>query len=351
MSSLFTNSFEDSSSSENGEGKENPSNDGSADPKKQKAEGNINVPLAQIGTVARLGSNNFQLPDLQPHEHSSLFYLSLIEARCRTQAANSLNAGRRPENKLTEDDVEVRELAQDLFSGMSKQLAKAGLLPSTSQNFARPEVAGLRAGYLNTFDNILNSIATKRAETAHKSSNSLAIDNSASAISTFQFSKTHALSTIPFTMADDQQVQKTPLLSPTTLAFFNSVTANGFQSEYVRDYRQLCLLGKGGFGQVFKVKSILDKQEYAIKKIPITRKRYENLPTPKILGEVQALAQYRHPNIVQYYHSWIELLPRSTTRRRAQTITRLDDMLSLEVTQVLIRYLAMTLSIWLAFVP
>src|SRR6266550_548286 len=37
------------------------------------------------GPLTRLATSSPQLPNLEPHQHSTLFYLSLIEGRCRTQ--------------------------------------------------------------------------------------------------------------------------------------------------------------------------------------------------------------------------------------------------------------------------
>lgn len=76
----------------------------------------LQTPMA----LARLNSHP-QLPDIQPHQHSTLFYLSLIEGRCRTQAARAINAGRRPENHLPENHYEVQSLAQHLFGEMTKE--------------------------------------------------------------------------------------------------------------------------------------------------------------------------------------------------------------------------------------
>jgi translation initiation factor 2-alpha kinase 3 len=112
-------------------------------------------------TVARTMRTNVvlpRLPDLQPHQHASLFYLSLIEGRCRTQAAHTINADRSPEHKVTEDHPEVLGLAQHLFGEMQRELVKAGMIP---EEFAEPILPDLRQ-YLNSFDTLLNNIATKR---------------------------------------------------------------------------------------------------------------------------------------------------------------------------------------------
>jgi translation initiation factor 2-alpha kinase 3 len=98
------------------------------------------------------------LPNLQPQQHATLFYLSLIEGRCRTQAANTINAGCSPENAVPEDHPEVLGLAQHLFDEMRSELVRAGLL---SEDFAAQTLPDLR-NYLDSFDNLLQNIATQR---------------------------------------------------------------------------------------------------------------------------------------------------------------------------------------------
>jgi eukaryotic translation initiation factor 2-alpha kinase 3 len=100
-----------------------------------------------------------RLPTLQPQQHATLFYLSLIEGRCRTQASNTINAGRSLENSVSEDHPEVLGLAQHLFDEMRSELVSAGLIP---EDFAAPNLPDLRQ-YLHSFDNLLNNIATQRA--------------------------------------------------------------------------------------------------------------------------------------------------------------------------------------------
>ena len=109
--------------------------------------------------LTRLNNDHPLLPNIQPHQHSTLFYLSLIEGRCRTQAASVLNARRRLEERLPEHHPEVHSLAQHLFSEMTKTLHQAGVLPD---EFAGQELSELRRNYLSSFDTILQGIATQK---------------------------------------------------------------------------------------------------------------------------------------------------------------------------------------------
>ena len=69
----------------------------------------------------------------------------------------------------------------------------------------------------------------------------------------------------------------------------------------------MCNLGKGGFGEVFKVKNNLDSQIYAIKRIKLDQKNKQL--TRKLRREVELLSRLNHENVVRYYNSWIEVTP------------------------------------------
>ena len=64
------------------------------------------------------------------------------------------------------------------------------------------------------------------------------------------------------------------------------------------------LIGKGGFGRVFKVFHPLDNQYYAIKQIHVAEDNLENA-----LKEIRILASISHPHIIRYCHSWISTTP------------------------------------------
>ncbi|KAK7506996.1 hypothetical protein BaRGS_00001847, partial [Batillaria attramentaria] len=72
-----------------------------------------------------------------------------------------------------------------------------------------------------------------------------------------------------------------------------------------QEFDVLRSLGKGGFGNVLKVRNKLDGQLYAIKRIALNpRSKQLN---KKITREVKLLSRLNHENIVRYYNSWIEI--------------------------------------------
>ncbi|CAH1791711.1 unnamed protein product [Owenia fusiformis] len=75
-------------------------------------------------------------------------------------------------------------------------------------------------------------------------------------------------------------------------------------SRLESEFTVLKFLGKGGFGDVIKVKNKLDDRSYAIKRIPLNPK--SKIFTRKITREVKLLSRLNHENVVRYYNSWIE---------------------------------------------
>ncbi|XP_052767751.1 eIF-2-alpha kinase GCN2-like isoform X2 [Mya arenaria] len=87
------------------------------------------------------------------------------------------------------------------------------------------------------------------------------------------------------------------------LPFITAWEASG-QSRLTNEFHVLKLLGKGGFGDVIKVKNTLDGRFYAIKRIPLNPKSQHF--KRKITREVKLLSRLNHENVVRYYNSWIE---------------------------------------------
>lgn len=63
----------------------------------------------------------------------------------------------------------------------------------------------------------------------------------------------------------------------------------------------IVMIGKGGFGKVYRVFNELDRKTYAIKKILLTEESARNA-----LNEIRVLCNVQHENIIRYFHSWIE---------------------------------------------
>ena len=69
---------------------------------------------------------------------------------------------------------------------------------------------------------------------------------------------------------------------------FHWIGSSG-QSRLQSEFSFICNLGKGGFGEVFKVKNNLDSQIYAIKRIKLDQKNKQL--TRKLRREVELLSR------------------------------------------------------------
>mmetsp|Transcript_34716 Transcript_34716/g.25861 ORF Transcript_34716/g.25861 Transcript_34716/m.25861 type:complete len:122 (+) Transcript_34716:296-661(+) len=77
-----------------------------------------------------------------------------------------------------------------------------------------------------------------------------------------------------------------------------------FQSKF----EMLSIVGKGGFGVVYKVRYIVDREIYAIKKVKIHLGMSETIYDHKVYRELQAITMLPPKYIIRYYTSWIEEL-------------------------------------------
>jgi eukaryotic translation initiation factor 2-alpha kinase 4 len=70
------------------------------------------------------------------------------------------------------------------------------------------------------------------------------------------------------------------------------------------EFEMESFIGKGAYGDVLKVRNILDSWQYAIKCIPLSSKNKQLYK--KMTREVELLSQLNHENVVRYFNSWIE---------------------------------------------
>jgi len=77
------------------------------------------------------------------------------------------------------------------------------------------------------------------------------------------------------------------------------------KSRYHEEFKEMNVIGIGGFGKVYKAQHRLDGINYAVKKI----KFYPRDVISQYLNEIRTWAKLNHPNIVSYKAAWVE--PRS----------------------------------------
>ncbi|KAJ2908401.1 putative serine/threonine-protein kinase iks1, partial [Coemansia aciculifera] len=88
----------------------------------------------------------------------------------------------------------------------------------------------------------------------------------------------------------------------------NGVAASSFnQGYYERFFSEQKKLGKGLRGSVFSCQHILDNVylgQYAVKKVAVGNNHQW---LKRMLREVKLLESLRHPNVIEYKHSWLEM--------------------------------------------
>ena len=98
-------------------------------------------------------------------------------------------------------------------------------------------------------------------------------------------------------------IRPQPTLAPT------DVNTDG---KFKREYELKKVLGKGGFGTVFKCLNLVDNLMYAVKECPFffnasqdNNNNKDSLRT-KSLREATMIGKLDHPNIVRYHSCWVE---------------------------------------------
>jgi serine/threonine protein kinase len=82
------------------------------------------------------------------------------------------------------------------------------------------------------------------------------------------------------------------------------------ESRYEREFQELNLVGRGGFGAVYKARNRLDGSLYAVKKTQFQLRPKEAFTmrgkSDAFLSEVALLSKMDHPHVVRYYAAWLE---------------------------------------------
>lgn len=93
-----------------------------------------------------------------------------------------------------------------------------------------------------------------------------------------------------------------------TLESLTNVTVHAPTTGHSRlhtEFEVLHRLGEGAYGDVLKVRNLLDNRHYALKRIPLSRRSRQMFK--KMTREVELLSRLNHENVVRYYNSWIEI--------------------------------------------
>ncbi|RMJ23138.1 STYKc [Aspergillus sp. HF37] len=291
----------------------------------------------------RSGSPDVKGPsDVDAGGHANMMVAALLEFYCLSRAADILNAQSGSHGRFTRESPEVQYLGKRLYSYKSQFLSSHGVLAS---GIEKEDMRIARQYYRDNLD-LLGASALeelKLDETQGRSRPSPStgdLDLAPKAPRNRQLiadkehteseppgtlglrklfqtgNRTGALEDISFDMGNLSN-QSLPLFgsSPAGFPLFSaqlSPTGNISMSRYAMEFSEISALGRGSFGQVFHVMNHIDGQHYAVKKIPLSQKRLEQLQfggenqLETIMKEIRTLARLEHTNVVRYYGAWVE---------------------------------------------
>lgn len=241
--------------------------------------------LSRVHTIGSGSGRATPLPSSRPslsrnHSHvRELLLHSLLEEKTLREAAEHLGKD--------QSDPEVQELARTTYIALSRQLPGP-----TDDRYAselmRAQRTAVQEGLGSATRNHLMALTG-----ANGGSSQAVVSRSGS---------TRALSAL------------NPLFSslPSPLEMPLQGYPGLHTDRYVREFNELNVVGKGGYGTVFKVQHKLDNSFYAVKRIIVSPARLQKIHTnglqemEHMLEEVRALAKFDHGNIVRYHNCWLE---------------------------------------------
>ncbi|KAI3006569.1 putative integral membrane protein [Aspergillus niger] len=278
--------------------------------------------------------------------HSNMMTAALLEFYCLSRAADILNKQAGSNGRYTRDSPEVRYLGNQLYTHKSAFLSSLGAL---SQGIEGDEWGATRQYYRDNLDMLgmsmldrlkINDVGGQQSGITTASDAGLSSEQTRALqlwpINTkldmvqaghsraglpggqkrlVGHENVHTSRNFPFDLTAllDSPVHL-PGSSPVGLPLFQPKPQppNSHLSRYVMEFTEVKILGRGSFGEVYHVKNHIDDQDYAIKKIPLSQRRLQQLQggsqnqLEKIMKEIRTLARLEHTNVVRYYGAWVE---------------------------------------------
>ncbi|KAE9978631.1 hypothetical protein EG327_007321 [Venturia inaequalis] len=264
-------------------------------------------PSGSASTSTEAVNSTLALAGNSTAQHSDYVLHALLEERCSNEALVWYQQNHGREHYYTQEDAEVKALAQEKYKHMVEQLGRHNLVPRGPEQESE---RSLRGAYREGLDLLSRRgpLPSRPALTSRPGSQTslttamrnLAIPNAG--IRTRLDSR--QLETISLNHEGLHQLPS--LLQP----YVDHPMVE--LSRYRREYEEVSLVGKGGYGRVYHVKHRLDGSDYAVKKIGLSPARVKRiqergqLELDILLSELRMLARFDHPNIVRYYGGWLE---------------------------------------------
>ena len=318
--------------------------------------------IADAENGAYLGSAG--VPDVDTGGHANMMTTALLEFYCLSRAADILNAQDGSRGTFTRESPEVKYLGRKMYAFKSQFLSSHGVLAAgvdqeelgTTRQYYRDNLDFLGASALeglNLDDHQLQPSGTGTRDLTLASRRpknmQLLADNACTRLESPANQRSELLGLKQFSSAGPMapledirlDMRKLPHRglpfsgsSPVGFPLFNSPqppSPMNSPSRYASEFSEMGVLGRGSYGEVYHVQNHIDGQNYAVKKIPLSQKRVEQLQFGKqnhletIMKEIRTLARLEHTNVVRYYGAWVEQAhPSENVQERRETSLEIE---------------------------
>ncbi|KAE8395727.1 kinase-like domain-containing protein [Aspergillus alliaceus] len=277
--------------------------------------------------------------------HSNMMTAALLEFYCLSRAADLLNAQKGSQKQYTRDSPEVQYLGKKMYNYKSQFLSSHGVIAGGIDD---DDLQITRQYYRDNLDVLgmsaledLNIDDTQRRVLSRRTTGDIVLASKTNAVQPNsdqgyagpsnrrlyrpgladigkRLPSTENIKALESVHLDVGSLPRQPLpltgSSPASFPLFdiNLPTPHNRMSRYAMEFSEVRVLGRGSFGEVYHVKNHIDGQAYAVKKIPISQRRLEQLQDGSenqletIMKEIRTLARLEHTNVVRYYGAWVE---------------------------------------------
>jgi translation initiation factor 2-alpha kinase 3 len=282
--------------------------------------------------------------DVDIDRHANVMTAALLEFYCQSRAADILNAQRGSGHAYSRHSPEAHYLGKQLYKYKSQFLSSHGVL---ADGIDKEEMGPTRQSYRDNLDLLgISALDEMKLNDPRVRSPTIGAGDNLSLITKSSLQRPgleDAESPSAFWRGNEANpgfgrnipsatkvdyfpaVQKGPSnlphpsmplfgSSPVGVPLFNSPNVPPYNhlSRYSVEFSELKVLGRGSFGEVYHVTNHIDGQDYAVKKIPLSQRRLDQLQyggqnqLEVIMKEIRTLARLEHTNIVRYYGAWVE---------------------------------------------
>lgn len=275
--------------------------------------------------------------DLDADGHATVMTSALLEFYCMSRAAEILNQQPGSHGQYTRDSPEARFLGKKMYQYQSQLLSAHGVVAGgidgedwgLTRQYYRDSLDILGRAALEGVDMQIAPPSAQEGAPDSATKQVVATSKQLGAITETEKpqQETWHLQKLQQDSSSRQELNghvvalnsllqppSTPMNTPSPVSIIQGPTTSVVSqpSRYMMEFSEIKVLGRGSFGQVFEVRNHVDGQKYAVKKIPVSRRRLEMLQQDggqhleHIMKEIRTLARLEHHNVVRYYSAWIE---------------------------------------------